>query len=46
MKRILNQASHLEFPALLDLEVQAQKECSQSDEHKQRVQAFLMRKKK
>ena len=46
MKKILNQSSYLDFPSLLELEAQAQEICSQTDDHKKRVQAFLNRKKK
>ena len=46
MKKILNQSTYLDLPTLLDLEAQAQMVCSQTDDHKKRVQAFLERKKK
>ena len=45
MKKILNQSSCLDLPSLLDLELQAQEVCTQTEDHKRRVQAFLTRKK-
>jgi 2-(1,2-epoxy-1,2-dihydrophenyl)acetyl-CoA isomerase len=45
MKKILNQSSCLDLPSLLELEAQAQEVCSQTEDHKTRVQAFLTKKK-
>jgi 2-(1,2-epoxy-1,2-dihydrophenyl)acetyl-CoA isomerase len=45
MKKILNQSSYLDLPSLLELEAQAQGVCSQTEDHKIRVQAFLTKKK-
>lgn len=44
MKTILNRSSQLDLPSLLELEAQAEAICSQTDEHKQKVQAFLRKK--
>ena len=41
MKKLLNQSSCLDLPTLLDLEAQAQMICSQTEDHRKRVQAFL-----
>jgi 2-(1,2-epoxy-1,2-dihydrophenyl)acetyl-CoA isomerase len=46
MKAILNKSTHLDFPSLLQLEFEAQEICSQTEDHKKRIQAFLERKKK
>jgi 2-(1,2-epoxy-1,2-dihydrophenyl)acetyl-CoA isomerase len=40
-KMILNKSSHLDFHTLLELELQAQETCSQTEEHKKAVQDFL-----
>ena len=45
MKKILNQSSYLDLSSLLELEAQAQEVCSQTEDHKTRVQAFLTKKK-
>jgi len=45
-KMILNKSSHLDFHTLLELELQAQEICSQTDEHKKAVQEFLETRKK
>jgi len=46
MKKILNQSAYLDLPSLLELEAQAQEICSQTDDHKRRIEAFLERRKK
>jgi len=46
MKTILNKSTYLDFPSLLELEFEAQEICSQTEDHKKRIQAFLERKKK
>ena len=45
MKKILNQSTYLDLPSLLELEAEAQEVCTQTEDHKIRVQAFLTRKK-
>jgi 2-(1,2-epoxy-1,2-dihydrophenyl)acetyl-CoA isomerase len=45
-KMILNKSSHLDFHTLLELELQAQEICSQTDEHKKAVQDFFETRKK
>jgi len=46
MKAILNKSTHLDFRSLLELEFEAQMICSQTEDHKKGIQAFLERKKK
>ena len=46
MKKILNQSAYLDLPSLLEWEAQAQEICSQTDDHKRRIEAFLERRKK
>lgn len=46
MKKILNQSSYLDLPSLLELETQAQEVCSQTNDHKRAIKAFLERRKK
>ena len=45
MKKVLNKSAYLDLPSLLELEAQAQEICSQTDDHKRSVEAFLERKK-
>lgn len=45
MKRILSQSASLDLPSLFELETQAQAVCSQTEDHKGSVAAFLKKKK-